>query len=204
MWFKSNKSDYAFTKIKGTRKWDDFPYFYTKKWVEEYEWKDVSGKLEKIMLWSYEYEWKTIDTFKLYMKDDQWDDDFILNLSFNSLGISIANTILWMESFEKAMTISLYQTSKWEKVYNAVSIRQGGEMQKRKLSIDEQKKLTEVIEDKKWEYIKTDKSELVEKLKEELRKVEINEKKDELFGSKKKEEKKESKAKPKKDDDLPF
>lgn len=122
------------------------------KWKVIEEVSSLSGDLFKIELDKDEYEGNEYDIIKLFLRDNQVQEDYLLDLRFNLLTRSLFNSILNLSSFED-LKVSLYEKNGSDnKRYSAVSLRQKDEKVKWRFSQEELPKIEKHTINKKVVY----------------------------------------------------
>lgn len=158
------------------------PYFEVKRKKDgDYEKTDekpisVGGELFKIDADSYTYEGEDIRTVKVFIRDNEVDEVYLLNLGYNMTTRGLINSLLSLENPED-IGISLYETESKQdksKKYPAISLWDNTEeedkrMVKWKYSIDELPEI-EKITDKKGKVVSIDSEDQDEFLERKLMK----------------------------------
>lgn len=175
MWFTTETvevawgSDLMFVTLRGMKIEDKEHFFQVSKWWEvvENDAKTIEGNFVKIVNDEYDYDGRTIQSFKLFLND--WEDDICVSLGYNSVGKSIAMSLAWIEN-PWNLVISLSMNGK----YKNATVINNWERANWFLTNDEKNELVRVIRDPETdEYIKTDDSKLIAKIKEALATVGI-------------------------------
>ncbi|MFA5234044.1 MAG: hypothetical protein WC390_06540 [Sulfurimonas sp.] len=113
------------------------------KWTATSEVKRVAGNLTRITIEKGEWEGSEYDIVKLILTDPEKDESYLLDLRMNLLARSLYNSLLSLTSFED-LSISLYQTKKDDKTYDAISLRQGDSLVKWKHDLQNQPRVETV------------------------------------------------------------
>jgi hypothetical protein len=99
-------------------------------WVKSGEVKDVSGRLSKVE--PYVREWEGVESplVKLYFRDDEADETYLIDCRYNRLSRSLFNSLLGLKTFDN-VEISLWDAKgkgpSEGKTFPSVSVRQNGE-----------------------------------------------------------------------------
>ena len=100
--------------------------------------KEVSGLLTKIEFKEREWQGDTIKELKLWLRDDESQELFILSVGFNSIGRSIMNTLCNLTAPIGELYVGVY--NKKGSDYASVMVKHNGEKAGWKYSIEEQSK----------------------------------------------------------------
>lgn len=149
----SNKFYILKVKTKNLEKQDVSPYFSVSEKGEDGKWKEVnqvnkvSGKLVKVDTGKRTWDEQEYDEIKLLFSDAKADEgkgeDYLLDLRLNLLSRSLINGLLSLDTFDN-LSVSLYQTKKADKTYNAISLRQDDKMVNWRFKLDELPKVEKV------------------------------------------------------------
>lgn len=118
------------------------------KWTVTNQVKDISGDLVKVETEKKEWEGQEYDVIKVYLADDKLKETYLLDLRQNMLARNIYNSFAGLKSFEN-IEIGLYEKTKGEKTFPAVSIKQNGTRVDWKFKLEELPKLNKVKVGKK-------------------------------------------------------
>jgi len=159
LWLKAEQPKHYFEVNE--KDWDDW-----KKTEAEF----ISWQLTKIEEWSYEYEGNIVNLIKFHIED--WDDKMIWSTSWTNLARWFINSLLNVEWEVWNLKLSLYIN---DKKYKSMWIEHNWKPIGWKYTYEEQKDKTEIITNKKWDFVKTDYDWLNEFLLEELKKIKFKE-----------------------------
>ena len=154
-----------FIKIKGLEKASKQHYFEL-DW-EKLEQTAFSWRLVKIQTSSYEFEGTERQTIK-FLFIDTAQENYQLDISYNSLSRSLLNSILGFieqnkgKSLTLNLDLSLYINKDW---YKQMGIMINWDRAQWKYNIEQQKSMIETITNKKWEFVSNDYSAYDEVLK---------------------------------------
>lgn len=93
------------------------------KWQATSQTHRVGGNLTKIAFDKGEWNEQEYHIVKLTLNDPEKEENYLLDLRMNLLARSLYNSLLSLESFND-LSISLWQSKKEDKTYDAVSVKQ--------------------------------------------------------------------------------
>lgn len=105
------------------------------KWQATSQTNRVGGNLTKIAFDKGEWNEQEYHIVKLTLNDPEKEENYLLDLRMNLLARSLYNSLLSLETFND-LSISLWQSKKEDKTYDAVSVKQLDERVNWKHSLD--------------------------------------------------------------------
>ena len=127
--------------------------------------KWLKGKFGRVELSTYHSEslWEDKENINIYLWDNDWE--YKLSTAWTGIGRNLLNSLAWADKLWE-LTISVYGKADAQgKMRPRVSVYNNWQMTNWKLSVDEQKALTDKITKKDWTFVSNDYSELDNKLR---------------------------------------
>lgn len=143
---------------------------------KQYVKKRVEGTFKMVSLKEKEYEGKKTEYVDLCLDDG--DEQYVISTSWSSLGRSLVNSLYGDIKAGKKLTkvsVSIWNTTnKAGKPVSYLTVWNNGEKCEWAYGFEEQKEMTEIVTNKKGEFVSADHSEYIERLRSHIESINTN------------------------------